>query len=89
MTPVSLLPSTRLTFRARGDGKAHRVMLFAKRLGFQIAEKSFVAGPDWKEYSFSFADFGVDGSDTMAVLFTGGPEVGPFAFEIDDVAFAK
>jgi imidazolonepropionase-like amidohydrolase len=87
MEPVNLQPRTKLSFWAKGDGKTYRVILFAKSLGWNISEQRFVAGPEWKRYTFAFSDFKVDGSDTMAVLFSGGPEVGPFTFQIDEVGF--
>jgi imidazolonepropionase-like amidohydrolase len=87
MAPADLRPRTKLSFWAKGDGKSYRVMVFARSLGMRIAEQKFAAGPEWKRYTFAFSDFGVDGSDTMAVLFTGGPEAGPFAFRVDDVGF--
>ena len=47
----------------------------------------FVAGPDWKEFTFPFSAFdGIDGHDVTGIAFTAGPKSGPFAFRIDEVS---
>jgi hypothetical protein len=48
--------------------------------------KNFSVGPEWKEVSMAFSDFGgTDGHDIMAILFSASTEAGPFQFFIDDV----
>ena len=45
-----------------------------------------MAGPGWKLFTLPFASFGgLDGSDTMGIVWTAGPKTGPFAFELDNV----
>ena len=48
-------------------------------------QKTFTAGPDWKRVRFSFADLGVDGTDLMGFFVGGGPALGPFRLQIDEV----
>jgi hypothetical protein len=60
-------------------------MIFSQRLGYRPATQNFVAGPDWKQYTLSFASFGVDGSDIMAIVWAAGPKTGTFEFELDNI----
>ena len=84
--PADLSSKKRLRFRAKGDGKTYRLMLFSASKGYQPAVKSFVAGPEWSEHTFAFSDFdGIDGNGLTAVIFSGGPQPGTFRFQIDDV----
>ena len=83
--PVNLSSKKQVHFWARGDGKTYRVMLFAQSRGFFPATQTFVAGPEWKEYTFPFSAFQVDGKDLTGLLFAGGPAVGTFSFQVDDV----
>ncbi len=86
MQPANLAHFDKISFWAKGDGKPARIMVMAKSLGYMPAYKSFTPGPDWKEFTFPFSSFnGIGGSDTMAIIFSGGPQPGPFSFEIDDV----
>lgn len=95
MTPADLSAFGALRFRARGDGRMYRVLLFSARLGQVPLAASFAAGGEWAEVRLPFAGFAAalgggaafDGSDVTGVLFTAGPAEGEFAFEIDDVAF--
>jgi hypothetical protein len=88
MAPANLSSRKAIRFRARGDGKTYRVMLFTQSTGNVPLIQPFVAGPDWKEILLPFAAFGTtDGHDLMGVLFSGGPQPGAFALQIDDVSF--
>ena len=88
MAPANLSARKEVAFRARGDGKTYRVMIFAQSKGYTPLMQTFVAGPDWKEYVFPLSAFGgTDGHDLMALMFVGGPQPGPFAFQVDDVRF--
>jgi imidazolonepropionase-like amidohydrolase len=88
MQPADLTASQGIRFWAKGDGKTYRVMLFAQNRGFTPLMQTFVAGPEWKEITIPFSAFsGIDGHDVMAVIFAGGPAPGPFALQIDEVAF--
>jgi imidazolonepropionase-like amidohydrolase len=74
-----------LHFRAKGDGKTYRVMIFAASKGQMPLVQRFVAGPEWTEVSMPWSAFGIDGSDVMAVIFAGGPQAGEFAMQVDQV----
>lgn len=88
MQPANLASKKEITFWAKGDGKTYRIMLFAKSGGSIPPTQSFVAGTEWKEYRFQLSQFnGMDGHDLTGLLFTGGPALGKFAFQIDDVRF--
>lgn len=88
MTPVNLSSKQEVTFWAKGDGKTYRVMIFAESKGYTPLEQPFVAGSEWKQYTFPFSAFGgIDGHDLMALMFVGGPQPGPFAFQVDDIRF--
>lgn len=88
MAPANLASKKEVTFWARGDGKTYRVMIFAESKGYTPQIQSFVAGSEWKEYVYPLSAFGgIDGHDIMALMFVGGPQAGPFAFQIDGVRF--
>jgi len=88
MAVANLGSKQKISFWAKGDGKTYRVMMFAESHGFMPAIQGFVAGHEWKEYSFPISSFsGMDGRDLKGVVFAGGPEPGSFRFEIDDVRF--
>lgn len=47
---------------------------------------TFTAGSEWQQFSFPFSQFdGIDSYDLLGILFTAGPELGGFAFQIDEV----
>ncbi|HEV2696456.1 MAG TPA: hypothetical protein VGU90_00590, partial [Terriglobales bacterium] len=47
--------------------------------------KPFVAGPEWKQYSFPISSFETDGHDIDAIAFARAQDPGKFEFEIDEV----
>jgi hypothetical protein len=49
------------------------------------AMTQFVAGPEWKQYSFPFSTFETDGGDLSALVFVATQQTGKFEFEIDQV----
>lgn len=85
MQPANLSSKKELRFFARGDGKTYRVMIFSASKGMLPAIATFVAGAKWKEVVMPWSAFQSDGRDVMAVIFAGGPESGPFAFQVDEV----
>lgn len=85
MAPADLSSVPGVRFRARGDGKTYRVMIFAQSRGGAPVARTFTAGAEWAEVFMPWSDFGVDGSDVMAIIFAGGPAPGEFEFFIDDV----
>ncbi len=87
MAPVNLSAAKALHFWARGDGKTYHVMVFAQSKGQLPLTVDFVAGTDWKEYTFPFSAFeGIDGHDIMGIAFTAGPQPGPFTLRLDEVS---
>lgn len=86
LSPTDLSSKRAIRFSARGDGKTYRIMVFSPSRGEIPLRQTFVAGEEWKEYVFTFASFsGIDGKDVAAFLWVGGPEGGPFGFQIDGV----
>jgi imidazolonepropionase-like amidohydrolase len=86
MAPVNLSARKAIQFWAKGDGQTYQVMIFSQRLGYRPATQTFVAGPEWKQFTLTFASFGdLDGSDIMAIVWSAGPKTGTFAFELDNV----
>jgi len=86
MTPADLSAAKGLAFRARGDGKTYRVLVFTRRGGQVPASASFTAGPEWQEHAFPWSTFGgTDGSDVMGVAIVGGPAPGGFELFVDQV----
>jgi hypothetical protein len=49
------------------------------------AMTQFVAGPEWKFYTFPFSTFQTDGSDLSGLGFVKAMEPGKFQFEIDQL----
>ncbi len=87
MDPVDGTAVTTLTFFARGKGVL-RVLVFAESLGWIPAEVSLTLDPQWNESAIPFTAFeGVDKNGIKAILFSGGPELGDFEFDIDEVGF--
>jgi len=84
--PVDLSAHKAITIWAKGDGQTYRAMIFTASGGRIPPQQTFVAGPEWKKYSFPFSGFnGSDGHDVSAILFVGGPAAGKFDFKIDEV----
>ena len=46
---------------------------------------AFVAGPEWKQYTFPFSTFDTDGSDLSGLGFIRAQEPGKFQFQLDQV----
>ncbi len=85
MAPVDLSKFDGISFQAKGEGATYQFMAFASRLGMMPAQKPFTAGPEWTRHTVSFQDLGLDGSDTIGFFFGGGPALGAFRLQIDDV----
>jgi beta-glucosidase len=84
--PVSLSSKKTISFWAKGDGKTYVLAVGTQsRQGQMPAMQRFVAGPDWKQYSFTISSFETDGHDITNLAFARGGEPGKFEFEIDQV----
>lgn len=85
---ANLSAKRELVFWAKGDGKSHRVLLFARQLGRDPAVRKFVAPKQWTEVVLPLESFGgIDCRDVVGILWSGSRHPGPFAFRIDDVRF--
>jgi hypothetical protein len=64
---VNLSSKKTIGFWAKGDGKSYALIVQTEGHNGQTTElptmKSFVAGPEWKQYEFPFSAFDTDGSD--------------------------
>jgi imidazolonepropionase-like amidohydrolase len=86
MQPANLSRHKAIQFWAKGDRQTYQVMIFTRKLGYRPATQTFVAGPEWKQFTLPFSAFGdVDGSDIMAIAWAAGPKTGPFQLELDNV----
>jgi hypothetical protein len=87
MDPVDLSARKSLSFWAKGEARTYAVMIFAQSFGYEPVGQSFMAGPDWKKFTFPLKSFkGTDGHDLMGV-FLGSSTPGSFHLLIDDVRF--
>jgi hypothetical protein len=83
---ANLSSKKELLFWAKGDGKSHRVLLFARQLGPDPAVRKFVASKEWTEIVLPLESFGdIDCRDVVGIMWTGSRHPGRFAFRIDDV----
>jgi beta-glucosidase len=85
MEPVNLSNKKVISFWAKGDGKTYALALGTQARQEQMpAIKTFVAGPEWQQFSFPISSFETDGHDITNLAFAQSA-VGKFAFEIDQV----
>jgi hypothetical protein len=88
MQPANLSSKSVISFWAKGDGKTYTlIVLTESRNGSNgpPATTTFVAGPEWKKYTFPFSTFDTDGSDLSGLGFVHAQEPGKFQFEIDQL----
>jgi beta-glucosidase len=86
MDVVNLSSKNTISFWAKGDGNSYAVALLTEgNAGGMPAIKPFLAGPEWKQYSFPMSSFQTDGTDIRGLAFARGQEPGKFEFEIDQV----
>ncbi len=75
-----------ISFWAKGDGGSYALAISTESSQGQMpAMQLFVAGPDWKQFSFPISTFQTDGHDVMNLGFVRGQGTGKFEFEIDEV----
>jgi beta-glucosidase len=83
--PVNLSSKKVINFWAKGDGKTYAVALGTQSRQNQMpAIKTFVAGAEWKQYSFPISAFDTEGQDVTNLAFAQS-SVGKFEFEIDQL----
>jgi hypothetical protein len=86
MESANLSSKKTISFWAKGDGKGYAVAAITEsNAGGMPAIKPFMAGPEWKQYSFALSDFQTDGADLRGFAFAHAQEPGKFEFEIDQV----
>jgi len=85
MAPANLSNFQGVSFWTKGDGRSYELMFFATRLGRMPAIKNFTAGPDWAQVTVPFGDLNLDGTDIMGIFLGGGPALGTFRFQVDEV----
>jgi beta-glucosidase len=83
---VNLSSKKTLSFWAKGDGKNYAVAVMTESSAGQMPGiQPFVAGPEWKQYTFPWSDFKTDAHDVTGIAFAHAQEPGKFEFEIDEV----
>jgi beta-glucosidase len=83
--PVNLSGKKTISFWAKGDGKTYALAVGTQSTQNQMpAIKTFVAGPEWTQYSFPLSSFATDGHDLTNLAFAQS-QTGKFQFEIDQV----
>jgi beta-glucosidase len=83
---VNLSSKKTISFWAKGDGKNYAIAVQTESGAGQMPGiQPFVAGPEWKQYTFSWSDFKTDGHDVTGIAFAHAQEPGNFEFEIDEV----
>ncbi|MBO0912563.1 MAG: CIA30 family protein, partial [Acidobacteria bacterium] len=83
---VNLSVKHTISFWAKGDGGSYSVAVLTESNSGQIPRaQPFVAGPEWKQFSFPLSDFETDGHDITGIGFFRAEQPGRFEFEIDQV----
>jgi beta-glucosidase len=88
MQAVNLSNKKTISFWTKGDGKNYVLLVLTDQSdgsNSMPAMKPFVAGPEWKQYTFPFSDFETDGSDIKGLGFLHAQEPGTFSFQIDQL----
>ena len=89
MQPVNLSNKKEISFWAKGDGGTYTLIVLTEsrsgNSGQMPAMTQFVAGPEWKLYTFPFSTFETDGSDLTGLGFVKVMSLGKFQFEIDQL----
>jgi len=83
---VDLSKKKTISFWAKGDGKNYSIAVQTQtNAGSVPTLLPFVAGPEWKQYSFPLSSFDTDGHDVTGIAFARSQEAGQFEFELDEV----
>jgi beta-glucosidase len=87
MQPANLSSKKAISFWAKGDGQSYTLMVLTESRsgssGEPPAMTTFVAGPDWKQYTFPLSAFDTDGSDLIGIGFIRVLEQGKVQFQLD------
>jgi beta-glucosidase len=83
---VNLASKKTISFWAKGDGKHYALAVLTESNSGQMPGiQPFVAGPEWKQYTFAISDFQTDGHDVKGLVFAHVQEPGKFEFELDQL----
>jgi len=88
MEPANLSNKKGIGFWAKGDGRTYTLVVLTESRSGQNglpAMTRFVAGSEWKAYTFPLSTFQTDGSDLSGLAFVAAQSPGKFEFEIDQV----
>jgi hypothetical protein len=89
MQAANLSKKNTISFWAKGDGATYTLMVLTEQRNGQKGEPpamtTFVAGPEWKQFTFPFSIFETDGSDISGLGFIRMQDQGKFQFQIDEV----
>ncbi len=86
MAPANLSSFKGISFWLKGKERQYAIVIFAQHAGFIPAStRAFLAGPEWKEYYFSFEELGLEAYDIMGIFIGAYQESGPFWFQLDNV----
>ena len=87
--PANLSSKKEISFWAKGDGASYTLLFLTESRNGRNEEPpamtSFVAGREWKQYTFPFSVFETDGSDLSGIGFIKVGQPGKFQFELDQV----
>jgi beta-glucosidase len=84
--PIDLSKRKTISFWAKGDGKSYSIAVQTQSNSGSVPTiQVFVAGADWKQYSFPISSFDTDGHDVTGIAFARSQDPGKFEFEIDEV----
>jgi len=86
MAPANLSSCEGLSFWLKGTERKYAVVIFAQHTGFMPAySRVFRAGPEWKEFFFSFKDMGLEAYDVTGIFIGAYQDSGAFWFQLDKV----
>jgi beta-glucosidase len=89
MQPANLSKKNSISFWAKGDGGTYTLMVLTEQRNGQNGEPpamtTFVAGPEWKQFTFPFSTFETDGGDISGIGFIRMQDQGKFQFQLDEV----
>jgi len=86
MAPANLSSYQGIHLWLKGSERQYAVVFFAQHAGFMPSySRMFKAGPEWKEFFFSFKDMGLEAYDITGIFIGAYQESGAFWFQVDNV----
>jgi beta-glucosidase len=84
--PVNLSNKKTISFWAKGDGQMYILAVMTESNSGQMpAMQWFMAGPEWKQFSYPLSNFRTDGGDIAALVFARGQAPGKFELQLDEL----